>query len=98
VSPGRSSPPSPADGRHSRDVRLQLHGPTIRAITQELDAFASEFATQMEHRYVDNRHWPMKFAMRFRVFRGIHAHHNEDYASPAGSHDPDLVESEPRQA
>lgn len=28
---------------------------TIRAITQELDAFASEFATQMEHRYVDNR-------------------------------------------
>jgi biopolymer transport protein ExbB/TolQ len=28
---------------------------TIRAITQELDAFASEFATQMEYRYVDNR-------------------------------------------
>jgi len=28
---------------------------TIRAITQELDAFANEFATQMEHRYVDNR-------------------------------------------
>lgn len=28
---------------------------TIRAITQELDAFASEFATQLEHRYVDNR-------------------------------------------
>jgi biopolymer transport protein ExbB/TolQ len=28
---------------------------TIRAITQELDAFASEFATQMEHQYVDNR-------------------------------------------
>jgi biopolymer transport protein TolQ len=28
---------------------------TIRAITQELDAFSSEFATQMEHRYVDNR-------------------------------------------
>jgi len=27
----------------------------IRAITQELDAFASEFATQLEHRYVDNR-------------------------------------------
>ncbi len=28
---------------------------TIRAITQELDGFASELATQMEHRYVDNR-------------------------------------------
>ena len=28
---------------------------TIRAITQELDGFASEFATQMEHRYVDSR-------------------------------------------
>jgi biopolymer transport protein ExbB/TolQ len=28
---------------------------TIRAITQELDGFASEFATQLEHHYVDNR-------------------------------------------
>ncbi len=28
---------------------------TIRAITQELDGFASEFATQLEHKYVDNR-------------------------------------------
>jgi biopolymer transport protein ExbB/TolQ len=28
---------------------------TIRAITQELDAFASEFTTQLEHQYVDNR-------------------------------------------
>ncbi|MGD0815042.1 MAG: MotA/TolQ/ExbB proton channel family protein [Verrucomicrobiota bacterium] len=28
---------------------------TIRAITQELDGFASLFANQMEHRYVDNR-------------------------------------------
>ena len=28
---------------------------TIRAITQELDGYASELATQMEHRYVDNR-------------------------------------------
>ena len=28
---------------------------TIRAITQELDAFASEYATAMEHKYVDNR-------------------------------------------
>jgi biopolymer transport protein TolQ len=28
---------------------------TIRAITQELDAFAGEYATAMEHKYVDNR-------------------------------------------
>ena len=28
---------------------------SIRAITQELDAFASEYATAMEHKYVDNR-------------------------------------------
>jgi biopolymer transport protein TolQ len=28
---------------------------TIRAITQELDGFASEYATQIEHGYVDNR-------------------------------------------
>ena len=28
---------------------------TIRAITQELDGFGSEFATQLEHKYVDNR-------------------------------------------
>jgi biopolymer transport protein TolQ len=28
---------------------------TVRAITQELDLFASEYATQLEHKYVDNR-------------------------------------------
>jgi biopolymer transport protein ExbB/TolQ len=28
---------------------------TIRAITQELDGFAAEYATQLEHKYVDNR-------------------------------------------
>lgn len=28
---------------------------TIRGITQELDGFASRFATQIEHQYVDNR-------------------------------------------
>ncbi len=28
---------------------------SIRAITQELDNFTSEFATQIEHQYVDNR-------------------------------------------
>jgi biopolymer transport protein TolQ len=28
---------------------------TIRAITQELDNFTTEYATQIEHQYVDNR-------------------------------------------
>src|SRR5205823_11105120 len=28
---------------------------SIRAITQELDGFASEYATALEHKYVDNR-------------------------------------------
>ncbi len=28
---------------------------TIRALTQELDGFATEYATQIEHKYVDNR-------------------------------------------
>jgi len=28
---------------------------TIRAITQELDAFSAEYATALEHKYVDNR-------------------------------------------
>jgi biopolymer transport protein TolQ len=28
---------------------------TIRAITQELDSFSNEYATQLEHKYVDNR-------------------------------------------
>jgi biopolymer transport protein TolQ len=28
---------------------------SIRAITQELDNFSSEYATQIEHKYVDNR-------------------------------------------
>ena len=27
----------------------------VRAITQELDAFASEYSTGFEHKYVDNR-------------------------------------------
>jgi biopolymer transport protein ExbB/TolQ len=28
---------------------------TIRALTQELDGFATEYATLIEHKYVDNR-------------------------------------------
>ena len=28
---------------------------TIRGITQELDAFTAEYATALEHKYVDNR-------------------------------------------
>jgi len=28
---------------------------TMRAITQELDGFATEYVTALEHKYVDNR-------------------------------------------
>ncbi|MGA2684832.1 MAG: MotA/TolQ/ExbB proton channel family protein [Verrucomicrobiota bacterium] len=36
---------------------------SIRAITQELDGFASRYATQIEHSYVDNRDLEDKIAM-----------------------------------
>ena len=35
---------------------------TIRNITQELDGFASRFANQIEHTYVDNRDLEEKIA------------------------------------
>jgi biopolymer transport protein ExbB/TolQ len=35
---------------------------TIRAITQELDGFATRYATQIEHVYVDNRELEDKIA------------------------------------
>ncbi len=42
---------------------------SIRAITQELDGFASEFATALEHKYVDNRSMvdELKEALRGRI-------------------------------
>lgn len=39
---------------------------TIRAITQELDGFASRFSTQIEHAYVDNRNLEEKIAGALR--------------------------------
>jgi hypothetical protein len=39
----------------SGHVRLQLHGHDHPAITQELDGFASRYANQIEHVYVDHR-------------------------------------------
>jgi biopolymer transport protein ExbB/TolQ len=39
---------------------------TIRAITQELDGFATRYATQIEHVYVDNRQLEDKIAAAIR--------------------------------
>ena len=39
---------------------------TIRAITQELNGFATRYATQIEHRYVDNRNLEHKIAEAIR--------------------------------
>jgi hypothetical protein len=36
---------------------------SIRAITQELDGYATRYATQIEHNYVDNRDLEDKIAM-----------------------------------
>jgi len=57
---------------------------TIRAITQELDGFASEYATQLEHKYVDAR--PLAEEIRAALQSGGLA------ASP------DLVPSDPEPA
>jgi len=46
---------------------------TIRGITQELDGFASRYANQIEHSYVDNRDLEDKIAMALtRVETGEH--------------------------
>ncbi len=72
---------------------------TIRAITQELDAFASEFATQMEHRYVDNR--PLADEIR-DALQGTprepvrRENHHASTASPVIA--ADNIESEPVRA
>lgn len=39
---------------------------TIRAITQELDGFATRYATQIEHTYVDNRDIEDKIALALK--------------------------------
>jgi biopolymer transport protein TolQ len=40
---------------------------SIRAITQELDNFATEYATQIEHQYVDNRSLADEIAAAFKA-------------------------------
>jgi hypothetical protein len=42
---------------------------TIRAITQELDNFTTEYATAIEHGYVDNRPVAEEIADALRKFR-----------------------------
>jgi biopolymer transport protein ExbB/TolQ len=44
---------------------------SMRAITQELDAFASEYATALEHKYVDNR--PLAEEIRDALQGVLHA-------------------------
>ena len=42
---------------------------TVRAITQELDNFTAEYATAMEHNYVDNRPVSEEIADALRKMR-----------------------------
>jgi biopolymer transport protein TolQ len=72
---------------------------TIRAITQELDAFASEFATQMEHRYVDNRSLAdeIRDALQGTAREPVRReNHHASAASPVIA--ADSIESEPVRA
>ena len=71
---------------------------TIRAITQELDAFASEFSTQMEHRYVDNRALADEIRDALQGTSVESVRNNEDYSSSPPMIDRQLIEPEPAQA
>jgi biopolymer transport protein ExbB/TolQ len=53
---------------------------TIRGITQELDGFASEYATQLEHKYVDNR--PLAEEIRAALQPGSFAQPKAPIAQP----------------
>src|ERR1051325_5344998 len=53
---------------------------SIRAITQELDAFASEYATAMEHKYVDNR--PLAEEIRDALQGGTNGVPHRDHPAP----------------
>ena len=63
---------------------------TIRAITQELDGFASEYATALEHKYVDTR--SLADELREAMGRGnsfsSSAPHNFSSPEPSPSQDP----------
>ena len=52
---------------------------TIRAITQELDGFSSEYATQLEHKYVDSR--PLAEEIR-EALQGSAALASKPHAAP----------------
>jgi hypothetical protein len=45
---------------------------TIRGITQELDGFASRYANQIEHAYVDNRDLEDKIAVALTRVEIVH--------------------------
>jgi biopolymer transport protein ExbB/TolQ len=53
---------------------------TIRAITQELDGFATEYATQIEHKYVDNR--PLADEITDALRSSLREQGYENYAAP----------------
>ena len=70
---------------------------SIRAITQELDAFASEYATALEHKYVDNR--PLAEEIR-EALQGSLLHNGGVARGPSGL--PDVIaaglDSQPARA
>ena len=78
---------------------------SIRAITQELDAFASEYATALEHKYVDNR--PLAEEIR-EALQGSYrapAHREDHHSAPRATPPPltsigvaERMESEPVRA
>jgi biopolymer transport protein ExbB/TolQ len=69
---------------------------SIRGITQELDAFASEYATALEHKYVDNR--PLAEELRDALqgtLRGFVQAESEPEQRPARATPPALPEEQP---
>lgn len=81
---------------------------TIRAITQELDAFASEYSTALEHKYVDNRPLAeeLREALQGVITRGLPVA-DSSFSPPlahtsapvtASSKVPPMMVSEPAQA
>lgn len=65
---------------------------TIRGITQELDGFANEYATQLEHKYVDNR----AIADEIRnAFRGMSGRYPATSGEPAAAPESERPAVEP---
>ncbi len=65
---------------------------SIRAITQELDGFASEYATALEHKYVDNR--PLSEEIRDALQGRPLSHLEASPAQPAPLGSPDDMPAE----